>query len=230
MKKNTQTVIKAGSYYTITGATGRVIEAVESEANGAQIVLGNYDHAATQEWAFTRVGEGVYQIANRGTGKMIDLVSGGTSDGTWLHQWDAAACSSQMWMVEPTNDGHVKIKCQNAPEKCIDVVGMRTDLGAPLQIWQDVNGENQTWVISAVAAKRTRATKTPEEKAAIAAKRAATLAAKKAAQGDVAMPAAKAAAKKPAAKKAAAPKQAKAAATKTTKAAPKAAAEKTTAK
>ncbi len=247
MKKNTQTVIKAGTYYTITGSTGRIMQAVEGEANGAQIVLGNYDHAPSQEWAFTRVGEGVYQIANRATGKMIDLVSGGTSDGTWLHQWEDAGCSSQMWLVEPTNTGYVKIKSQISPEKCVDVVGMRTDLGAPLQIWQDVNGENQTWVISAVAEKRVRATKTPEEKAAAAAKRAA----KKAAEGTAAP---KAAAKKPAAKatatkaaapkaaatKAAAPKAAapKAAATKaaapkaaaTKAAAPKAAAKKTTTK
>ncbi len=219
MAKNTQTVIKAGTFYTIAGSTGRVVEAVETEANGAAIVLGNYDHKPTQEWAFTRVGEGVYQIANRATGKMIDLVSGGSSDGTWLHQWDDAGCSSQMWMVEPTNDGHVKIKSQISLEKCIDVVGMSTEPGTRLQVWQDVNGENQSWVISAVVAKRTRTVKTPEEKAAAAAKKAATAAKKPAA--------AKTTAKKPAAKKATTTKTTKAATTKaaTTK---KATATKTT--
>ncbi|MFI3169034.1 MAG: RICIN domain-containing protein [Faecalibacterium sp.] len=218
MKKNTQTVIKAGTYYTITGSTGRIVEAVESDANGAYVVLGNYDHAANQEWAFVRAGEGVYQIVNRGTGKMLDLVSGGTSDGTWLHQWEDAACSSQLWMVEPTNDGRVKLKAQLAQDKCVDVVGMSTDLGAQLQIWQDVDGENQTWVISTVMAKRARATKTPEEKAAAAAKRAETAAkkaAKAAAEGTAVAP-------KATAKKAAAPK--------TTKAAPKKAAAKPAAK
>ncbi len=208
MKKNTQTVIKADTFYTITGSAGRVLEAAQEKGNGDAVVLGDYIHAPTQEWAFVRVGEGVYQIANRETGKMLDLVSGGSSDGTWAHQWDDAGCSSQMWVVEPTNDGCVKIKTQLSFEKCLDVVGMSTEAGARLQIWQDVDGENQTWVIAEAVAKRTRATKTPEEKAAIAAKRAATMAAKKAAAAEGAAPAAakKPAAKKATAKKAAAPK------------------------
>lgn len=204
MKKNTQTVIKVDAFYTITGSAGRVLEAAQEKGNGDAVVLGDYTHAPTQEWAFVRVGEGVYQIANRETGKMLDLVSGGSSDGTWVHQWDDAGCSSQMWVVEPTNDGRVKIKTQISFEKCLDMVGMSTEAGARLQIWQDVDGENQTWVIAEAVAKRTRATKTAEEKAAIAAKRAATMAAKKAA----AEGAAPAGAKKPAAKKATAPKAA----------------------
>ena len=157
MKKVAQTLIVADSYYTITNASGRVIEGMDSKENGAAVQLANDMHKPTQEWAFLRVGEGVYRVRNRGTGKMLDLMMGGTADGTWLHQWEDANCSSQMWIVEPTNDGRVKIKAQMASGKCIDVVGISGDMGARLQIWQDVNGENQLWKISEVSGKKVRA-------------------------------------------------------------------------
>lgn len=163
MKKVAQTVIVADRFYMIANASGKVIEGVEGEANGAAIQLGVYARKPNQEWSFIRVGEGVYRIKNRGTGKMMDLMMGGSADGTWLHQWEDANGSSQMWIVEPTNDGQVKIKAQLAPAKCVDVVNMSTEAGARLQIWQDVNGENQLWKITEVTEKKPRARKAAAE-------------------------------------------------------------------
>ncbi|MCI2047147.1 MAG: RICIN domain-containing protein [Faecalibacterium sp.] len=157
MKKVAQTLIVADSYYTIANASGKVMEGMDSKENGAAVKLGNDAHKPTQEWSFLRVGEGVYRIRNRGTGKMLDLMMGGTADGTWLHQWEDANCSSQMWIVEPTNDGRVKLRAQMASGKCIDVVGMSSEAGARLQIWQDVNGENQLWKISPAVEKKAHA-------------------------------------------------------------------------
>lgn len=159
MKKIAQTVIEAGKYYTIAGASGRVVEAAEPAENGAAVQLGNYSHKPSQEWAFVRVGEGVYRIQNRGTGKMLDLTLNGTANGTWLHQWEDVNSSSQMWVVEPTNDGRVKLKAQLANTRCLDTVGMSSEVGARLQIWEDVNGENQLWILAEAVEKKTRARK-----------------------------------------------------------------------
>ena len=217
MKKIAQTVIAADQFYTITGAAGNVVEGAVSENNGAAVQLGTYTHSANQEWAFIRVGEGVYRIQNRGTGKMLDLIMNGTANGTWLHQWEDVNSSSQMWIVEPTNDGHVKIKTQLANTKCIDTVGMTNVDGTRLQIWEDVNGENQLWSIAAVAEKKPRTHKAAEkaEQPAVSAEAAAPAEpAEKAAEKPAEKPAKKAA-RKPAAKKAettAAPKAKKAAA------------------
>lgn len=212
MKKIAQTVIAADQFYTITGAAGNVVEGAVSENNGAAVQLGTYTHSANQEWAFIRVGEGVYRIQNRGTGKMLDLIMNGTANGTWLHQWEDVNSSSQMWIVEPTNDGHVKIKTQLANTKCIDTVGMTNVDGTRLQIWEDVNGENQLWSIAAVAEKKpcTRKAAEKAEQLAVSAEAAAPAEpAEKAAEKP-----AKKVARKPAAKKAetaAAPKAKKAA-------------------
>ena len=173
MKKIAQTVIVADCYYTIANVNGKVIEAAKGGENGAAVQLATAVKAATnQEWAFLRMGEGVYRIQNRETGKMLTLMMDGTVDGTWLHQWEDANSSAQLWIVEAGNDGTVQIKAQLAPTKCIDVVGMSNEDGARIQIWQDVNGENQKWTINEVkertakkaAAKKTVAKKATEEK------------------------------------------------------------------
>ena len=95
---------------------------------------------------FVRAGDGVYRICNKFTGKMLDLIAGGVVDGTWVHQWEGASGSSQLWVLESTGDGRVKIR-SNLSGKCLDVVGMNQENGARLQIWQDVNGENQIWLV-----------------------------------------------------------------------------------
>ena len=79
MKTVAQTVIEADRFYTIAARTGSVIEAVESAKNEGSIRLGKYDHKPEQEWSFVRVGDGVYRIRNRASGKLIDLMMTGTA-------------------------------------------------------------------------------------------------------------------------------------------------------
>ena len=38
--------------------------------------------------------------------------------------------------------------------KCVDVVGMSQEDGARLQIWEDLNGDNQQWKLVEVVAKK----------------------------------------------------------------------------
>ena len=88
MKTVAQTVIEADRFYTIAAHTGNVIQAVEASKDGGTVRLGKYDHKPEQEWSFVRVGEGVYRIRNRASGKLLDLTMTGTANGTWLHLWE----------------------------------------------------------------------------------------------------------------------------------------------
>ena len=174
MKTVAQTVIEADRFYTIAARTGSVIEAVESAKNEGSIRLGKYDHKPEQEWSFVRVGDGVYRIRNRASGKLIDLMMTGTANGTWLHLWEDVGGTSQMWTVEPTPAGTVRLRSSWASGKCIDTVGMGVADGAQLQIWQETAGEDQLWTIAEVKDRAKRAAKaakgeepaaTPVEKA-----------------------------------------------------------------
>ena len=168
MKTVAQTVIEADRFYTIAAKGGSVIQAVEKATNGGDIRLGKYEHKPEQEWAFVREGDGVYRIRNRASGKLIDLMMTGTANGTWLHLWEDVGGTSQMWTVEPTPAGTVRLRSSWASGKCIDTVGMGVSDGAQLQIWQETAGEDQLWTISEVKdrASAKRAAKKDEPAAA----------------------------------------------------------------
>ena len=223
MKTVAQTVIEADHFYTIAAHTGNVIQAVEGVKDGGTVRLGKYDHKPEQEWAFIRVGDGVYRIRNRASGKLLDLTMTGTANGTWLHLWEDVGGTSQMWTVQPTPEGTVRLRSSWAGGKCVDTVGMGAAVGTVLQIWQEVPGaEDQLWAISEVKERAKRTAKKAEEPAAEAApaESAAPAEEKKA-------PAKKPAARKPrTAKKAAEPKTEAAAAEQTVKAEPAEKAEK----
>ena len=218
MKSIAQTVIEADRFYTIAAKTGSVIQAVENAKDGGDIRLGKYDHKPEQEWAFIRVGDGVYRIRNRANGKLMDLMMTGTANGTWLHLWEDVGGTSQMWTMEHTPQGTVRLRSSWAGGKCIDTVGMGTADGAVLQIWQETAGEDQLWTIEEVKDRAKRAVKKAEpaveaapaaepvkteteEKPAEAEGKAEPAAEAPKAEEKPAVPAAKAPAKKPAAKK-----------------------------
>ena len=168
MKTVAQTVIEADHFYTIAAKTGSVIQAVEGAANGGDIRLGKYEHKPEQEWAFVREGDGVYRIRNRASGKLIDLMMTGTANGTWLHLWEDVGGTSQMWAVEPTPAGTVRLRSSWAAGKCIDTVGMGAADGAILQIWQETPGDDQLWTIAEVKDRAKRAAKKENEAATAA--------------------------------------------------------------
>ena len=168
MKTVAQTVIGADHFYTIAAHTGNVIQAVEGVKGAGTVRLGKYEHKPEQEWSFIRVGDGVYRIRNRASGKLLDLTMTGTANGTWLHLWEDVGGTSQMWTVEPTPAGTVRLRSSWASGKCIDTVGMGVSDGAQLQIWQETAGEDQLWTISEVKdrASAKRAAKKDEPAAA----------------------------------------------------------------
>ncbi len=163
MKSVAQTVIEADRFYTIAAHTGNVIQAVEGSKDGGTVRLGKYDHKPEQEWSFVREGDGVYRIRNRASGKLLDLTMTGTANGTWLHLWEDVGGTSQMWKVEHTPEGKVRLRSSWAGGKCVDTVGIGAEVGAVLQIWQEVpGGGDQLWVISEVKDRVKRAAKVEE--------------------------------------------------------------------
>ena len=225
MKTVARTVLEADHFYTIAAHTGNVIQAVENVKDGGTVRLGKYDHKPEQEWAFIRMGDGVYRIRNRASGKLLDLTMTGTANGTWLHLWEDVGGTSQMWTVQPTPEGTVRLRSSWAGGKCVDTVGMGAAVGTVLQIWQEVPGaEDQLWVIAEVKERAKRAVKKAEEPA-VAATAEAAAAAEPAEEKKA--PAKKSAARKPrTAKKAAADPEAAAKASVTEKTEPAEKAEK----
>ena len=209
MKSVAQTVIEADRFYTIAAHTGNVIQAVEGSKDGGTVRLGKYDHKPEQEWSFVREGDGVYRIRNRASGKLLDLTMTGTANGTWLHLWEDVGGTSQMWKVEHTPEGTVRLRSSWAGGKCVDTVGIGAEVGAVLQIWQEVPGADQLWTIAEVKDRAKHAPKAEEKPAEVKAEAAAP--AEEKPVEEKAAPAVKKTTRKPAAKKTAAKTAAKSA-------------------
>ena len=212
MKTVAQTVIEADHFYTIAAHTGNVIQAVEGTKEAGTVRLGKYEHKPEQEWSFIRVGDGVYRIRNRASGKLLDLTMTGTANGTWLHLWEDVGGTSQMWTVQPTPEGTVRLRSSWAGGKCVDTVGMGAAVGTVrvhavgfqwfVSVVSD-GADDQLWTIAEVKERAKRAAKKAEEPAVEAAAEAAPAAEK--------APAKKTAARKPRTTKKAAAAKAEAA-------------------
>ncbi len=71
----------------------------------------------------------------------------GSSNGNVVHQWDYKGLDNQLWYLEICEDGYYKIKSK-LNHKCLDIAGISNENGAQIQIWDDVNGDNQKWKIA----------------------------------------------------------------------------------
>ena len=195
--------------------------------------LGSVTGADNQKWEMTGEKDGQVSFINVESKTAIDVAMMGTENGTPVHVWQVLDdAMTQKWMIKGD-----KIVSAFAADKVLDA-GMFPSEGSTLQLWDDVDGDSQKWVLvdmtpapKKAPAKKAPAKKAPAKKAettkAAAAKK--EEAPKAAAVKKEEAPKAAAAKKEEAPKAAAAKKEEapKAAAVKK-EAAPKAAAKKTT--
>ena len=129
----------------------------------------------SQKWKFIKEKD-AYILVSAMSGKVADVILAGTVNGARLHM----------------------------SGKCIDVVDISDEDGTPLQIWDDLSGDNQMWKIAAVPVSKKAAAKTEPKKAEAPKAEAAKAEVKKTEQVKTAAP--KTAAKKEAPVKTTAPK------------------------
>lgn len=122
--------------------TGKALQCTGLD-NGMAVVQSTPTGEDAQIWDPVRVDDGV-KLINKASGKALDLVDGGTEDGTWAHTWEDVGCGSQVWKLAKITATYRKIVNVQAG-KVLDIVDMREDDGAPIQIWGDVDGSGQQW-------------------------------------------------------------------------------------
>ena len=171
--------------------------------NGQVVEQAAATGADNQLWTIVEA-EGGVKLFNKANGKVLDVMQGGTADGTWAQTWEDVGGESQLWTVENVTPTYKKL-IHVLSGKVLDIVDMSDEDGAPAQIWESVDGEGQQWkLVSSAPKAATKTVKKPAAKKAPAAKeeKPAPVKEEKAAPAK----AEKAPAKKPAAKKAPAPK------------------------
>ncbi|MBV0902662.1 family 43 glycosylhydrolase [Haloarcula salina] len=92
------------------------------------------------------LADGIYEIENVNSGKLLEVADAGTSDGDNVRQWNANDCTCQRWWVEYIGGGEYRIFNQNST-RALDVPDGSTADGASLQQWAWWTGGPQKWDI-----------------------------------------------------------------------------------
>lgn len=130
--------------------TGKVLQSTGLD-NGQVVEQAAPTGADAQLWTQVKSGEGV-KLFNKASGKVLDVMHGGTEAGSWAQTWEDVDGGSQLWQFVKVTATYKKLlNVQSA--KVLDIVDMREDDGAPAQLWDDVDGAGQQWKLVSPDAK-----------------------------------------------------------------------------
>ncbi|WP_258168319.1 RICIN domain-containing protein, partial [Paenibacillus sp. AR247] len=92
------------------------------------------------------ISNGVYTLASKSSGKVMDVVDVSMASGAKIQQWTNYTATNQQFRIESTGDGYYKLTAVHSG-KVLDVPNSSTAAGVQLQQWDD-NGTNaQRWSI-----------------------------------------------------------------------------------
>ena len=96
-------------YMDVTGGTG-------ATGNGSNIQQYLLTSRTNQQFKFTHLGDGAYQILAVNSNKSIEIGGRNLSDGANVNQWSYLGQSHQKFVLLPTGDGYYKIMAQHSGE------------------------------------------------------------------------------------------------------------------
>ncbi|MGW9453425.1 ThuA domain-containing protein [Streptomyces sp. NPDC055632] len=86
-----------------------------------------------------------YSLVSEANGLCADARAAATANGTVVQQYTCNGTTAQQFVLTPTDGGHVRVGVRDNPSQVIDVTGVSTADGAPLQLWTYAGGANQQW-------------------------------------------------------------------------------------
>ncbi|MGE7824022.1 RICIN domain-containing protein [Paenibacillus sp. NPDC093718] len=92
------------------------------------------------------ISDGIYTIASKASGKVMDVVDVSTASGAKIQQWTNYVANNQRFRVESTGDGYYKLTAVHSG-KVLDVPNSSTSTGVQLQQWDDNGSNAQRWRI-----------------------------------------------------------------------------------
>ncbi|WP_371930271.1 glycosyl hydrolase family 95 catalytic domain-containing protein [Streptomyces poriferorum] len=117
-----------------------------STAAGTGAVQYTPSSAANQQFRFTPVGGGVYEIytTHAATPLALGISGGGSADGAKLIQWQSLHDTNMQWKITDTGDGHVVLTCLRSG-KVLGVTGGSASNGATIEQQTANGGTGQQW-------------------------------------------------------------------------------------
>lgn len=95
------------------------------------------------------LGNGIYRINARHSGKSLDVASYSQADGGNVQQYTYSGGDNERWTVTSLGSGQYSIRAVHSG-KALDVSGSSTADGADINQWTYSSGNNQKWKIESV--------------------------------------------------------------------------------
>lgn len=92
------------------------------------------------------IRDGIYTIASKASGKVMDVVDVSMASGAKIQQWTNYVANNQRFRVESTGVGYYKLTAVHSG-KVLDVPNSSTATGVQLQQWDDNGSNAQRWRI-----------------------------------------------------------------------------------
>lgn len=147
-------------YKIVNKATGKVLD-VEggSLANFARIFQWTLHGGANQQWQLTKLTNGFYEIKNRKSDKLLDIVGtgGNCANGVKTEQYINDNTGSQQWNLVRQADGSYKM-INRTCNKTLKVEGGNPADGAPVELYDDFGAEYFKWFIIEIPCAQTMCT------------------------------------------------------------------------
>lgn len=122
-----------------------------STADGANIAQSTPNGGTNQQFKFTHLGDGLYQVLAVHSGKSIDIDAIKTEDGANVQQWVYLGSPNQKFIVVPTDlPGCYKLIASHSG-KVVEVGGFSTANGGNIQQWTNVNQLSGHWKFVALS-------------------------------------------------------------------------------
>ncbi|MFE9277341.1 RICIN domain-containing protein [Paenibacillus glucanolyticus] len=109
-------------------------------------MLVDYVRVYQDNGASNVISDGIYTIAAKASGKVMDVVDVSTASGAKIQQWTNYVANNQRFRVESTGDGYYKLTAVHSG-KVLDVPNSSTATGVQLQQWDDNGSNAQRWRI-----------------------------------------------------------------------------------
>lgn len=87
-----------------------------------------------------------YELVNRNSGKLLEVVNAGMSPGDNVQQWERNFHPCQRWAIIQNSEGYYEIINRNS-NQALEVFDWSTSNGGNVVQWTHLGGENQQWTI-----------------------------------------------------------------------------------
>ncbi|MDQ0909029.1 photosystem II stability/assembly factor-like uncharacterized protein [Streptomyces canus] len=114
------------------------------------IVVPYFLFAQEDSQAATVDGDAYYRLASVRSGKVLDVNSFSTADGTRIQQWTDQNTANQQWRLRPTGDGYYELVNRNSG-KVLGIAGDSTAGKAAAEQQTDSSSTSQQWRIDEVS-------------------------------------------------------------------------------